>query len=159
METLINELQKRAQEGARTMDVQSVSLGVVVDHCWRTVETAEGTCTVDAEATVRADRHLLQQLLKNLFRNAVEHGGPDVTVRVGDLDSGFYVADDGPGIPAAERADIFERGYSKKRDGMGYGLAIVERAVQAHDWDISVTESASGGVRFEIRGVTVEKTD
>ncbi|WP_227134405.1 sensor histidine kinase [Halorubellus salinus] len=85
--------------------------------------------------------------------NSVEHGSTEVTVTVGDLpdDRGFFVADDGPGIPAADRDTVFERGYSTQTSGTGFGLAIAREIVEAHDWDITVTESDAGGARFEIR--------
>jgi PAS domain S-box-containing protein len=79
----------------------------------------------------------------------------DVTVTVGDLDGGFYVADDGQGIPAEERAKVFDGGYSTQEDGTGFGLYIVERTVERHGWSIRVVESDDGGARFEITGVDV----
>jgi signal transduction histidine kinase len=85
----------------------------------------------------------------------VEHGGDDVTVTVGELKDGFYIEDDGTGIPEEERPDIFDSSYSTSKDGTGLGMSIVQQAVDAHDWDITVTESDSGGARFEITGVTV----
>ena len=69
------------------------------------------------------------------------------------LPDGFAVADDGRGIPPAERDDVFRRGYSTTDDGTGYGLAIVETFVAAHGWSVDVTESDAGGARFEARGV------
>jgi len=85
-------------------------------------------------------------------------GGRDTTVgiRVGATDDGFFVADDGPGIPADERSDVFEQGYTTGEDGTGLGLAIVSRVADAHGWSVSVTDSADGGARFELSGVTVE---
>ena len=101
-----------------------------------------------------ADERRLQRLFENLYRNAVEHGGEDVTVTVGDIDGeGFFVADDGPGIPPDERDRVFQSGYSGDEDGTGFGLAIVERIVEAHGWAIHVTESDTGGARFEITGL------
>ncbi|MFB6298544.1 MAG: PAS domain S-box protein [Salinirussus sp.] len=84
-----------------------------------------------------------------------DSAAPDVTVRVGALPdgSGFFVADDGPGIPPEERDEVFESGYALSEDGSGYGLAIVEQIVTAHGWSIEVTDSESGGARFEITGV------
>jgi Signal transduction histidine kinase len=89
------------------------------------------------------------------MRNAVEHGGESVAVTVGMLDdeTGFYLADDGPGIPDGERDQLFESGYSTTDDGTGLGLAIVRQIVEAHNWEIRVCESADGGTRFEISGV------
>jgi signal transduction histidine kinase len=84
--------------------------------------------------------------------DAGEQGDAGVTVTVGGLDDGgFYVADDGPGIPEADRDDVFEQGYTTSADGTGFGLAIVRRVADAHGWKISVGESEAGGARFEFR--------
>ncbi|NLV13778.1 PAS domain S-box protein [Haloarcula argentinensis] len=110
--------------------------------------------------------------LSQIQSESVEHGsssGPvqsdeadesdaRVTVTVGDVDdaSGFYVADDGPGIPEDERDTVFEAGYSTASEGTGFGLAIVADIAAVHGWDVSVTDSESGGARFEITGVDKE---
>jgi len=85
----------------------------------------------------------------------IDHGGEDVTVRVGTREDGdgFYVADNGPGIPEAERDAVFASGYSTGEEGTGFGLAIVSEIVAAHDWEIDIAESAEGGARFDITGV------
>jgi len=92
--------------------------------------------------------------------DSVEHGGgggpangrsaAGITVTVGAMDDGFYVADDGPGIPESERDRIFETGYSTNEDGTGFGLDIVREIVEAHGWAVTVTESETGGARFEL---------
>jgi signal transduction histidine kinase len=76
-----------------------------------------------------------------------------VTVRLVGLDDGrgFAVEDDGPGIPPAEREQVFDRGFSTATDGTGFGLAIVRRVAAAHGWSVAVEESAAGGARFEVR--------
>jgi signal transduction histidine kinase len=66
----------------------------------------------------------------------------------GDTSDGFYVADDGPGIPQSEQSSVFDSGHST--GGTGLGLAIVQRIVAAHGWDISVGDGFDGGARFEI---------
>jgi len=73
-----------------------------------------------------------------------------LSITVGTLPNGFYVADDGPGIPEDEREAIFEQGYTTADDGAGLGLAIVSRICDGHGWTIQVTESDDGGARFEI---------
>jgi len=157
METLIDDLLTLAREGETVTEPESVALTSLVEECLATIETAKTTLVVDTDRTVRADRSRLQQLFENLIRNSVEHGGEGVTVTVGDIEDGFYVADDGPGIPEESRDEVFEAGYSTSEAGTGFGLRIVEQIVRAHDWEIAVTESAAGGARFEIRGVdTVE---
>ncbi|QUO49203.1 sensor histidine kinase [Halorubrum ruber] len=80
-----------------------------------------------------------------------------VRVRVGGTDEGFYVADDGPGIDPDQREAVFEPGHTTAPDGTGFGLAIVERISEAHDWTVSVTESRQGGARFEfVVGESIE---
>jgi len=91
-------------------------------------------------------------VFENLYRNAIEHGGDGVTIRVGTSNGGFFVEDTGPGIPADERDDVFESGYTTNEDGTGFGLAIVKRVVEAHGWEITVTEGSDGGARFEVSG-------
>ncbi|WP_144798867.1 PAS domain S-box protein [Halorubrum depositum] len=105
----------------------------------------------EVTGAVLADRDRLKRLLENLFRNSAEHGGGRVVV--GDLDDGFYVADDGPGIPEERREEVFENGRTTSETGTGFGLAIVERIAGAHGWTVTLTESESGGARFEFRGV------
>jgi signal transduction histidine kinase len=75
-------------------------------------------------------------------------------VTVGDLDGGFYVEDDGPGVPEDDRESVFTAGYSTADDGTGFGLSIVKQVTDAHGWSIALTESGAGGARFEITGVT-----
>jgi len=136
-----------------------VDFGAAAETAWETVETEGATLTVDGRLpTAVADRDRVGRLFENLFRNSVEHGadpdsgdgtGPRVTV--GGLEDGFYVADDGSGIPEDERDRVFEPGYSSTDHGTGLGLAIVERIAEAHGWSVGVTSAADGGARFEIR--------
>jgi signal transduction histidine kinase len=100
-----------------------------------------------------ADPDRLVQVFENLLQNSVDHGGEGVTVRMGPLEDGFYVEDDGPGIPEGSREHVFEHGYTTRGDGMGYGLSVVRSVVGAHGWDIRVSDSEGGGARFEIIGI------
>jgi PAS domain S-box-containing protein len=79
-----------------------------------------------------------------------------ITVTVGllDDDAGFYVADDGDGLPDDAR-DVFEAGYTTGASGTGLGLAIVERIANEHGWSVTVRDAAAGGARFEFEGVQV----
>lgn len=153
MEALIDDLLTVAREGEPVSDPSPVDLGELSNRCWQTVGTDDGILEVDTERTIWADSSRLQQLLENLFRNAVEHGGKGVTVTVGDLDDGFYVADDGPGIPEDDRDAVFDKGYSTSSEGTGFGLAVVREIAVAHGWDIRVTSSDANGARFEITNV------
>jgi K+-sensing histidine kinase KdpD len=133
-----------------------VSLSAVARAAWDAVETRNALLVVDASMRVEADPHWLQRLFENLVHNAVEHGGPSPTVHVGDLPDGFFVADDGPGIPESERETVFRTGYTTSPTGTGYGLGIVRELAAMHGWRVEATESEGGGARFEVRGVEVD---
>jgi PAS domain S-box-containing protein len=57
---------------------------------------------------------------------------------------GFYVADDGSGIAASDRAEVFEAGVSSDEDGPGFGLTIVRRIAEAHGWSVRLTNGGPG---------------
>ncbi|MFC7141649.1 PAS domain-containing sensor histidine kinase [Halosimplex aquaticum] len=185
IDDLIDDVLTLAREGETVSDPEPTDLASVAREAWKVVETPEASLDVRTDATLLADGGRLQQLLENVFRNAVEHGstgppshapedavehgsashanadasadpgeraGPGVTVTVGDLDGrqGFFVADDGPGIPEGDRDSVFDSGYSTSDDGTGLGLSIVRTIAEAHGWEVDVTESErSRGARFE----------
>jgi|AntRauTorckE6833_2_1112554.scaffolds.fasta_scaffold00475_4 PAS domain S-box-containing protein len=165
MDDMLDELLTLARQGEVVGDTEPVDLAAAGERAWRHVDTANATLDVAFDDhTVAADVGRLQELLENLFRNAIEHGSTedagestddagDVTVTVGALDDGpgFFVADDGVGIAADERDSVLEMGYSTASDGTGFGLGIVTEIARAHDWTVDVDESATGGARFVIR--------
>ncbi|WP_418286135.1 histidine kinase N-terminal 7TM domain-containing protein [Halorubrum sp. DTA46] len=157
MDNLIEGLLSLATAGKSVDSVDRASLDGTVRRVWSRLETADATLTVDGpDAIVLADADRLEQLVSNLFRNAIEHAGSDVAVTV-DIDCqaggvALAVADDGPGIPPEQRSQVTERGVSLG-GGTGLGLAIVSDIAEAHGWTLSVEESASGGARFVIGGI------
>ncbi|WP_243641447.1 sensor histidine kinase [Natrarchaeobius halalkaliphilus] len=153
MNALIDDLLTLAREGEQISEPEPVELASLTEQCWNAVETANATLLTESTSQVRADRSRLQQLLENLLRNAIEHGGADVTVSVGTVDTGFYVEDDGPGIPESDRQIVLEFGYSSATEGTGFGLSIVEQVATSHGWDVRVTEGSEGGARIEITDV------
>jgi len=167
MESLLEELLSLARAGVDRGDTAPVDLASVATDAWSTAQTGEPQFRIDGDLPrIVADKTTLRQALENLYRNAAEHGtdgvdaGSDgsITVAVGATPDGFYVADDGAGIPADERDQVFEHGYTTRSEGTGFGLSIVREIVEAHDWSITVTESEDGGARFEISGVESEST-
>lgn len=156
IEELIEDLSVLAREGEEIHDPTPVELESVARDSWRAVDTAGATLQCSSELTFLADRTRLAQLLENLFENAVVHGGETVSVRVGTVseNTGFFVADNGPGISSEERETVFEEGYSSRPEGTGLGLAIVKRIADAHGWTVTAQESKTGGTRIEIRGIT-----
>jgi signal transduction histidine kinase len=153
MDTLIEDLLTLAHEGDRVGETEPIDVGELTENCWQNVETANATIHTPLDRLIYADRARLQQVFENLIRNAVEHGGNDVTVTVGELNDGFYVADDGPGISADDRDQIFDVGYSTSKEGTGLGLNIVKQVVDAHGWNIRVTDGSDDGTCFRITGV------
>jgi two-component system sensor histidine kinase KdpD len=96
---------------------------------------------------------LIEQALVNVLENAARfspvHGRLAVEVAVGDSEVSFAVSDEGPGIPEAERAKIFDMFYTAARgdrggQGTGLGLAICQGMVGAHGGRISVAEGIDG---------------
>ncbi|MFB6184446.1 MAG: PAS domain S-box protein [Haloarculaceae archaeon] len=179
MDALIEKVLAMARQGRVVEEPEPIAMRPVIERCWGNVATGPSSLSVDAAFTLVADRERIAQLLENLFRNAVEHSDGPVTVRVGPIDDGtvssaesgdpsssaesgdlssfveggFYVADDGPGIPEGDRERIFETGYSTSEGGTGLGLNIVEQVASAHGWEVRVTDSETGGARFEFTGV------
>jgi PAS domain S-box-containing protein len=160
MDRLIEDLLWLVREGRDIGHPRPVSLHERIESAWTIAaggRSGADLTVVDADrlGTVEVDPNRLQQLLENLFRNALDHGGSGVAVTVGALEGGdgFYVADDGPGIPGHLRERVFEPGFSTSTDGTGFGLDIVERIADAHGWDLDVIESDGRGARFEISGV------
>lgn len=158
MEALISDLLTLAREGQTVTATEPVDLAEIAERCWWNVETDTAQLVTDTDITIRADPGRLQQLLENLIHNAITHGGDAVTITIGELadGSGFYVADDGSGIPIDERGKVFELGYSSTANGTGFGLSIVEQIVEAHGWDVRLTEGDDGGARFEVTGIDVD---
>ncbi|ELZ53445.1 MULTISPECIES: histidine kinase N-terminal 7TM domain-containing protein [Halorubrum] len=156
MDDMIEGLLALATAGETVDGLDRVSLDGAVRRVWSRLETADATLTVEGDATALADRDRLEQLLSNLFRNAIEHAGADaaVTVTVSSDGDGVTLAvgDDGPGIPPAERENVTERGVSLG-GGTGLGLAIVGDIAEAHGWTLAVGESDDGGARFVIEGL------
>jgi two-component system nitrogen regulation sensor histidine kinase NtrY len=105
---------------------------------------------------VRLDAEQIRRVIINLVDNAIEamerRGGIVVETQVDRANSvaRVVVADDGPGIPPAERDKLFLPYYSTKRRGSGLGLAIVRRIVAEHGGSIEVADNTPRGTRFTI---------
>jgi len=156
MEAIIDETLLLARQGHTVAATEEVDVEGMVEQCWQNVATEDAALILDfqssSEPTVQADGDRLAHVFENLFRNAIEHNDERVTIRVGPLgaDSGFYVEDDGRGIPRSEREAVFEAGYTTGENGSGFGLSLVRDIVEAHGWTIDVETGPDGGARFEI---------
>lgn len=153
MEHIIEQVLTLARVGRDIGETEPVDPTAMARGAWESIHAEGATLEAFDVDPIVADRGRLREAFENLFRNAIEHGGDDVTVRVGPLaeSPGFYVADDGSGIPEADRDRVLEQGYTTADGGTGLGLAIVARIVDAHGWEMAVDESDPGGARFEVR--------
>ena len=159
MGTLIDDLLAVARRGAAVESPEPVDLAALASVAWQTPDTGDATLEAGDAPVIVADRPRVRQLLENLFYNAIQHGTPTatsedgITVRVESTADGFAVVDDGTGFDLADPSDAFDAGVTTSEEGTGFGLRIVREIVDAHGWEISAAESASGGARFEITGV------
>ncbi len=183
MDAMVDDLRELTRVDQSDLSTEPIVVESAARQVWGQVDSGTASLEVDHSGEILADREFLLHVFENLFRNSMEHGSigsratPDdsvehgstsnrtqsgdsverendgVTVRVGSLTDGLFVEDDGPGIPEDERESVLEHGYSTASDGTGLGLSIVSTVVEAHGWEITVTESDDGGARFELTGV------
>jgi signal transduction histidine kinase len=148
----------RTDSGPADLDLRQVDLAEVAATALAALEplaTKRGVrLALDVEpAVMRGDADRLRRLVTVLVDNAIRHGREggyvSVTVRAGSL----VVEDDGPGVPPADRARVFDRfwrGAGAAAGGSGLGLSIAGWIVDRHEGRIAVSESALGGARFSV---------
>ncbi len=152
---IIDQMVNLSSQGEEITDTELVRLDEIAKRAWDMVESANATLQIEDSKQFQADPDRLQRVFENLFRNAVEHGGPDVTVSVRTGESSIVVADDGAPIPESDRENVFDPGFSTN-GSLGYGLAIVKQIALGHGWDVAVDESDRGGARVALTDVTFE---
>lgn len=143
-------------------DAQPVRLKALVHDVLGTLEydreDHELTFTNDVpDLTVDADEGLLRQALFNLLLNACQavDAGGSVSIsasRHGETLS-LHIRDDGPGIPAEKREDVFRPYVSLRETGTGLGLAIVRQIAWAHRWAVSCGDAELGGAELVLSGL------
>lgn len=155
LENLVDELLTITRD--EELEPRLVPFAPLVDRSWRSSPTAYLTLelAVPDDAYILAVPGQLRHLLDNLYRNAAEHAGPAVTVKVGLTRTGFYVEDDGDGIPPEKRDRLFD--YDDPEAETGIGLAMVNEIARVHGWRATVTESATGGARFEFHDCVIHR--
>ncbi len=176
LDDLVDELltYARAEAGAGlrpiAMDLDVV-LREIVDDRHVVADESPIHVVVQAEASLqaRADRRLFARAIGNLVDNALRHANTRVLVSAQLDDSGHVriaIEDDGPGIPEELRARAFEpfdrlegRSTEREDEGIGLGLAIVDRIVKAHDGEATVLDSSLGGCAFVTRWPYAEPSD
>lgn len=164
MSELVDDLLSFAAVGAEarsvSVDVGDVAAAVVSD-LGALIESTQGTVTLEPLPEVETDPTLLRQLLQNVISNSLKYHRPEippvVTVCGEAYDGGWRltVADNGRGIPAEQRADVFELFVrlpgGRDVSGSGIGLATCARIADALGARISLGDAPGGGTTFTVR--------
>jgi len=153
LEAYLVDLETLESQGVPVEEPEPVDVPAVARDAWESIETEDASLEIETDATVTADGGRLTAALRNVYANAIEHGGESVTVTVGEIDGGFYVEDDGRGPETEAYDDLFEPGVSTTDGATGLGLAIVEQITAAHRWEVSAAEGVDGGVRITFDGI------
>jgi signal transduction histidine kinase len=148
----------RVEAGAgnrQPLDLSAIVSGVAEAYA-PVAEDAGRSLTIDVVPGlhVRGDAALLQRMLANLLDNALVHGAGAVRVALRDGPV-LIVADDGPGVPEADREAVLRRfvrlDRSRATPGTGLGLALVKAAAQAHQGSVELSSAQpDGGLQVQI---------
>ena len=166
MEDIIEDTLTLARQGQSVDEMEPVESGDLLEDCWGLVESPNAELRIVDTFRLHGDPNRLSHVFENLFRNSIEHNDGPVTIRVGLTNVmytstrapdggtfGFFVEDDGSGVPKGRRESVFDAGETTRKNGTGFGLSIVKQIVEAHGWEIELTESFGGGARFVFTNV------
>ncbi len=103
------------------------------------------TLALTDHATYEIDVHQLEQVVLNIFRNALEAVGREGTIHVSFENGTLTIADSGPGIAETIRPELFTPFFTTKRDGRGLGLTIVQEILANHGLAFSLANGEGGG--------------
>jgi signal transduction histidine kinase len=157
----LNNILTNFQDLTKPLNVQkdSVSINEVIRKTAKLVEMGTQNLNIRLELStnlpvVQADAPFLKQVFFNLIKNASEACGPSGELEIRTVSNLPWVkisfSDDGPGIPPELVNRIFEPFYTTKTRGMGVGLAICQRIIQAHNGRIEVNNKLPKGTQFNI---------
>jgi two-component system, OmpR family, phosphate regulon sensor histidine kinase PhoR len=164
---LINDISllTKIEEASTLYQVEKVDLPELIRDIANELDLQFRECQISLELAIpdhlvlSGNPVLLYSVFRNLFDNAIRHGGNNLTIRIDQYleDKDFYYfsfSDTGTGVPASDMPRLFERFYrvdkgrDRKSGGTGLGLAIVKNAIQFHKGEISVRNRTGGGLEF-----------
>ena len=108
------------------------------------------TLALTDHAPYEIDVHQIEQVVLNIFRNAIEAVGREGTIWASFVDGVLTIADSGPGIAEAIRSELFTPFFTTKRDGRGLGLTIVQEILANHGLAFSLANGEGGGAAFRV---------
>ncbi len=113
---------------------------------------------------IEADEQLLRQALFNLVLNAIQAVPASGVIlfrasRRNNEEAFIEISDNGPGVPAENRAEIFKPYFTTNEEGTGLGLAVVQQIVLAHGWEIQCLPNEPHGAFFRIAHIKVKNKD
>ena len=150
---IVDKVVSLASSDSPAFEPEQQWLSTVAWDVWSSLSLEDASLEVTSDRRLLADAESMRLFLEILLSNAVEHGGPDVAIRVGATSSGFFVADDGPGVDVSPPERVFEAGYASEKQNSGFGLYIANRIAKEHGWSLSVDDSEAGGARFTVTDV------
>lgn len=164
LDALIGELLTYAslQDGIRDLSVAQVDTDAALERLVREADMLEPDITVHTDAAdlpvLHADLRLLRRAVGNLLSNGVRYAKTQVEVRTETTATHLvlHVDDDGLGVPAKRREEVFEPmvrldpSRSREEGGVGLGLAMARTIARRHDGDLICTSSPDGGARFTL---------
>ncbi|MDE0936203.1 MAG: ATP-binding protein [Mariniblastus sp.] len=161
LDRLVNDLLKYVRTGGSSIEKQPVCIAELLSDIERSMVNHDKSLSVnlDDKFVVQCDPVLLNSAIGNLVSNASRFANQEVAIS-SVLEHGtlsLHVDDDGPGIPVEYRENIFEpftrldKPSVEHENGVGLGLAIVQRALEHCGGQVVVSESPLGGARFTVR--------
>jgi signal transduction histidine kinase len=149
----------RPREVRRSTLALSSAVGEVVRALGYDIEEKRVQVEIKGESlSIEADEQLLRQALFNLLLNAiqaVDAGGAIQVVmgRQGASEAALEIRDNGPGVPADRRKEIFKPYFTTQPKGTGLGLTVVQQIVHAHGWEIECLPNEPKGAIFRLAHV------
>jgi two-component system sensor histidine kinase MprB len=157
MTTLIGDLMELSRDEPLTHVVQSVDLTDVVDRCVARVRRRAPGARFDVHVEpwyVVGEESGIERAVTNLLDNAAKWSPPTGTISVRLVDGELVVDDEGPGIPEADLAHVFDRFWrsdeSRAMPGSGLGLSIVRQVAERHSGTVEAGRSPAGGARLRM---------
>jgi len=161
MEKRLRNLGTIARKSPNIGPTESVNLAYVVNEVWSFIATGDAKLelNVPTETLIHTSMGSIRPIVESLLRHAA-NSGEDVTVSVGSLQEGFYLAYDT--VTESDCGRATEGSFRGPNDGQQSDLAFVSEIVERNNWSLTVADRDGTGTRIEIRGplvVTGTETD